>query len=228
MVCRSVAKADGGGLAMTARSGAKPRGLSLCVFTGAATQSVPEVVELARSLGEHIARRGHRLVYGGGAVGLMGLTAHASAEHGGEVLGVVPQTLYELERGYAAPAQELLVTSDLFERKRLMIGLSDAFLALPGGFGTLDELLEVVSMHYLGYHSKPIVLVNDTAFWDPFLALISSLRDGGYLGNVKDPAFHVTSTVADALDLVEAHCRTPGDAWRPPVRGDSEASAVPG
>ena len=144
--------------------------LSVCVFC-ASSSGLPEVYRRgARELGAELARRGHRLVYGGGDVGLMGELARAAHRQGGRIVGVIPRALVERELAYG-PADELLVTETLRERKAEMDARADAFVALPGGFGTLEELLEVITLRQLRLHRRPVVLLNLNGYWDPFLEL---------------------------------------------------------
>jgi cytokinin riboside 5'-monophosphate phosphoribohydrolase len=157
----------------------------------------------ARELGRELAERGHRLVYGGGRVGLMGEVARSAHEHGGTVVGVIPQGLVDRELAYD-PADELLVTATLRERKAEMDARADAFVALPGGFGTLEELLEVLTLRQLRLHDRPIVLVNVAGYWDPFLAMVADMVAQGFAPLGEGALFQVAKTAAEAVDLAEA------------------------
>ena len=126
--------------------------------------------------GKILAENGVRLVYGGGSIGLMGALADAVLEHGGEVTGIIPEFLTAEERPLRL-AQELIVTRDMHERKRTMFERADAFVALPGGIGTLEELVEQMTWAQLGRHKKPILIANINGFWDPLLALIKHMRE---------------------------------------------------
>ncbi|MCS6941049.1 MAG: TIGR00730 family Rossman fold protein [Roseiflexaceae bacterium] len=142
--------------------------MHVCVYC-ASSDHVPALyLEAAQTFGEGMARRGWTLVYGGGSIGLMGAVARAVHAAGGRVVGVIPQTLLEREVGYQE-ADELIVTGTLRERKQIMDDRADAFVALPGGFGTLEELLEIMTLRMLGYHNKPIVIVNVGGYFDPLL-----------------------------------------------------------
>ncbi|MFD2467734.1 LOG family protein [Amycolatopsis silviterrae] len=156
------------------------RPLSVCVFCGASPGDDPVYLEIAYQVGEMLGRRRHRLVYGAGGTGVMGAVARGAAEHGAPITGVIPSFLREREMSVEAPAQEMVLTKDLFERKQRMIGMADGFIVLPGGFGTLDELLEVVSMRALGVCAQPIVLVNPGSFWNPFVDLLKHLVKRGF------------------------------------------------
>jgi uncharacterized protein (TIGR00730 family) len=177
--------------------------LNICVFCSSAG-GLPEVYrEAARELGRELAGRGHRLVYGGGNVGLMGEVARSVHEHGGTVVGVIPQDLVDRELAYDQ-ADELLVTATLRERKAEMDVRADAFVALPGGFGTLEELLEVLTLRQLRLHDRPIVLVNVAGYWDPFLAMVEDMVGQGFAPLGQGALFQVAKTAAGAVDLAEA------------------------
>jgi uncharacterized protein (TIGR00730 family) len=138
---------------------------SLCIYCGSRPGSGPEFVEAAKFIGEEAARRGWRIVYGGGKMGLMGVTAGAARDAGGKVFGVIPDFLVELE-GVLENVDHKVVKT-MHERKMLMFEESDAICALPGGIGTLEELIETLSWARLSLHSKPIVVFNQNGFWTP-------------------------------------------------------------
>lgn len=153
---------------------------SLCVYCGS-SQFVPEPwFNTARSLGAAIAARGLTLVYGGAHVGLMGALADAALERGGRVIGVVPQALVEREVAHNG-LTELHVVESMHDRKALMAQLADAFIALPGGFGTLDELFEILTWALLGFHDKPILLLNQDGYYDHLLAFLNHARNEGFV-----------------------------------------------
>ena len=177
--------------------------LSVCVFCSSAGGLDQVHRQAARDLGAELAERGHRLVYGGGNVGLMGEVARSVHEHGGTVIGVIPQGLVDRELAYD-PADELLVTETMRERKAEMDARADAFVALPGGFGTLEELLEVLTLRQLRLHDRPIVLVNVAGYWDPFLAMVEDMVAQGFAPLGEGDLFQVAKTPAEAVDLAEA------------------------
>jgi uncharacterized protein (TIGR00730 family) len=144
---------------------------SVCVFCGSQYGSDPVFRRVAATLGELLGAAGVAVIYGGGHVGLMGAVADAAMAAGGEVIGLIPTRLLEREVGHRAITR-LITTRDMFERKQQMIDRADAFVILPGGLGTLDELLEVITLRQLGYHDKPIVLLNLGGYWDSFIALV--------------------------------------------------------
>jgi cytokinin riboside 5'-monophosphate phosphoribohydrolase len=177
--------------------------LSVCVFCSSAGGLPDEYRQAAGDLGRELAVRGHRLVYGGGDVGLMGEVARSVHANGGIVVGVIPQGLVDRELAYD-PADELLVTETLRERKAEMDARADAFVALPGGFGTLEELLEVLTLRQLRLHDRPIVLVNVAGYWDPFLAMVGDMVAQGFAPLGEGALFQVAKTAAEAVDLAEA------------------------
>jgi hypothetical protein len=152
---------------------------SLCVFCGSRFGVAARYRAEAARLGQRCAQHGIEVIYGGGHVGLMGVVADAAIAAGGRVTGLIPERLVEREVGHHG-ISELIVTASMFDRKDRMIAMSDAFVILPGGLGTLDELFEVLTLRQLGYHQKPIVLVNVDGFWDPLNALIRQVVDRGF------------------------------------------------
>ena len=175
---------------------------SICVFCGSGPGKNPAYVEAARTLGRAMAEGGIRLVYGGGSLGLMGETARAVLEHGGKVTGIIPAFLSEKER-MLRDVDELIVTADMHERKRQMFERSDAFVALPGGIGTLEELVEQLTWSQLGRHDKPIVLANIEAFWDPFTALLAHMRADAFIRPGLEVRFQVVKTAAEVLPAIQ-------------------------
>src|SRR6202043_453763 len=148
---------------------------TVCVYCGSGPGTNPHFVEAAVALGKIMAENGIRLVYGGGSLGLMGAIATSVLDHGGLVTGIIPDFLTARENALTR-VQEMIVTPDMHERKRLMFEHSDAFVALPGGIGTLEELVEQLTWAQLGRHKKPILILNMERFWDPLCALIEHMR----------------------------------------------------
>jgi uncharacterized protein (TIGR00730 family) len=148
---------------------------TICVYCGSGPGTNPRFVEAANSLGKLLAENGIRLVYGGGSIGLMGAVAKSTLDHGGMVTGIIPDFLTARENALTR-VQEMIVTPDMHERKRLMFERSDAFVALPGGIGTLEELVEQLTWQQLGRHTKPVLLANIDGFWEPLLALLAHMR----------------------------------------------------
>ncbi|HXB77504.1 MAG TPA: TIGR00730 family Rossman fold protein [Bradyrhizobium sp.] len=148
---------------------------TVCVYCGSGPGTNPRFVEAARAFGKILAENGIRLVYGGGSIGLMGALATSTLDHGGTVTGIIPDFLTIRENALKR-VQELIITPDMHERKRLMFEHSDAFVALPGGIGTLEELVEQLTWQQLGRHSKPVLLANVEGFWEPLFALLAHMR----------------------------------------------------
>lgn len=153
---------------------------TVCVYCGSGFGTDPVFEAAARALGRHLAEAGIALVYGGGNVGLMGTVARAVLDHGGHVTGIIPDFLKSRERMLDA-VQETIVVSDMHTRKQLMFDRADAFVALPGGIGTLEELVEQLTWAQLGQHRKPIMLLSVNGFWDPLITLIDHMRAHGFI-----------------------------------------------
>ncbi|HEY1065630.1 MAG TPA: TIGR00730 family Rossman fold protein [Pirellulales bacterium] len=174
---------------------------SVCVFCGSNVGLNPVYCEAATHLGRTLAERGLRLVYGGGCVGLMGAVADAALAAGGEVFGVIPQALLDRELGHAG-LTELAVVASMHERKALMADNSDAFLALPGGFGTFEEFCEVVTWTQLGLHAKPCGLLNVAGFYDPLLALFDRATDDAFIRPAHRRLVLASESADELLDLL--------------------------
>jgi uncharacterized protein (TIGR00730 family) len=177
--------------------------LSVCVFCGSRYGGRGEYRAAGEALGRGIARRGWRLVYGGGAVGLMGTVADAALAEGGEVLGVIPQALLEREVG-KREVDQLVVTTTMYERKERMIEASDAFVALPGGLGTLDELLEVMTLRQLGYIAAPILLLDTAGYWDAFARLLDQVVDEAFAERDARALVEMAAEPEEALERIAA------------------------
>jgi uncharacterized protein (TIGR00730 family) len=149
---------------------------AVCVYCGSGPGSNPNFVKTARNFGRILAENDIRLIYGGGSIGLMGAIAESAVDHGGQVTGIIPEFLKAREMMFRR-AQEVIVTRDMHERKRLMFERADAFVALPGGVGTLEELVEQLTWAQLGHHKKPILIANIDGFWDPLCALFDHMRE---------------------------------------------------
>jgi uncharacterized protein (TIGR00730 family) len=171
---------------------------SVCVFCGSQYGADPVHRRVAMQLGETLGTAGIAVIYGGGHVGLMGAVADSAMAAGGEVIGLIPTRLLEREVGHRA-ITELITTPDMFERKRQMIDRADAFVILPGGLGTLDELLEVVTLRQLGYHDKPIILVNLGGYWEPFIALVDQVVRHKFALPGARTLYRVVDTVEQVL-----------------------------
>lgn len=152
----------------------------ICVFCGSSIGARPVYAEAARQVGALLARRGLGLVYGGGSVGLMGVLADAALSAGGEVIGVIPEFLFKREIEHRG-ATEMRVVGSMHERKALMADLADGFIALPGGYGTLDEFCEIITWAQLGLHRKPVGLLNVAGYFDSFLAFLDHTTAEGFV-----------------------------------------------
>jgi uncharacterized protein (TIGR00730 family) len=176
---------------------------SLCVFCGSRAGDDPAHAAAARALGEEMAKRRIRLVYGGGRIGLMGIVAQAVSDAGGQVTGVIPDFLMHLEVGNTQ-AGELIITESMHTRKAKMFELSDAMIVMPGGIGTLDEAFEIITWKQLRQHSKPIVLVDINGYWNPFQALVASIVEGGFAHAKVTELYTVVDNVADIFPALAA------------------------
>src|SRR5712675_44576 len=154
----------------------------VCVYCGSSPGNDPDFIRAATRFGEILADNGVGLVYGGGARGLMGAVATAVQARGGDIIGIIPEFLTEREHMFTG-AHELVITRDMHERKRIMFERSDAFVALPGGIGTLEEMVEQLTWAQLGRHRKPVLLANIESFWDPLLALLDHMRKLEFIRN---------------------------------------------
>ncbi|KQS80524.1 lysine decarboxylase [Rhizobium sp. Leaf384] len=156
---------------------------SICVYCGSQPGREPEFMDAGRRLGQSIAEHHLHLVYGGGTKGIMGAVASGVLAKGGRVTGIIPQFLMDMEatRHSLGQLSELVVTADMHERKHKMFERADAFVTLPGGIGTLEEIVEIMTWAQLGRHRKPIVLVNINGFWNPLMKLIHHMADSGFI-----------------------------------------------
>lgn len=189
---------------------------NICVYCGSGLGNKPVYAEAARTLGRSIAEHGLGLVYGGGSLGLMGELARATLEAGGRVTGIIPAFLSEREQ-MLHDVDELVVTEDMHQRKMLMFQKSDAFVALPGGIGTLEELVEQLTWSQLGQHEKPVILANIDGFWTPFLTLLDHMRADAFIRENLEVRYEI---VDRAEDIVPAVLKTaPGE---PRLTGDAE------
>ncbi len=175
---------------------------SLCVYCGSARGRSPRYVAAARELGEAMAKRRIRLVYGGARIGMMGEVADAVMKNGGEVIGVIPEHLQTSEVGHSG-ITELKVVESMHVRKKLMFDLSDGFAVLPGGYGTLDELFEIITWRMLKLHDKPVVVLNIDGYWDRFQALIDQLIAEGFAREDSRQYFSVVNSVGRMFDLLD-------------------------
>jgi len=186
----------------------------LAVYCGSASGSDPLFAEATRATANAMVSRGVDLVYGGGRLGLMGLIADNVLELGGKVYGVIPAALVDLEVAHTG-VTELFHVANMHERKAKMTDLADAFIALPGGIGTLDELFEAWSWNALGYHAKPFCLLNVGGFWDGMIQFIDHATTSGFLSASRRRQLLVATTPDEALNLLDeaAASATQGMVW---------------
>jgi uncharacterized protein (TIGR00730 family) len=180
---------------------------SVCVYCGASNGASENFLKIATDVGRALGENGIRLVYGGGGIGLMGAVADAALAAGGEVIGIIPEHLQNAELGHRG-LTELKIVDSMHTRKRMMFDLSQAFVILPGGMGTLDETFEIITWRQLGMHDKPIILVNHDDYWDPFLDLVDHVIDSGFARQAARQLFSVVGGVGRLLDMLEASPQT--------------------
>lgn len=168
---------------------------SVAVFCGSSAGSDPRFADAARRVGTHLARTNRTLIYGGGSVGLMGICADAALAAAGQVVGVIPRAMVEAERGHKG-LTELHIVDTMHQRKALMADRATAFVALPGGFGTFDELLEIVTWAQLGYHPKPIGLLNVAGFYSPLVDFLDRVVEAGFI----QPRFRAMVNIHDDFE----------------------------
>jgi len=193
---------------------AKPN--TICVYCGSGLGGDPAFVEASRTLGQQMAENGIGLVYGGGNIGLMGALARSVLDHGGHVTGVIPEFLKARER-MLDDVQETISVPDMHTRKRLMFERADAFVALPGGIGTLEELVEQMTWRQLGRHTKPILLLSIKEFWKPLLVLFAHMRELGFIRPEIELSYLVAERVEDVIPMLTAARRRTGA-----TRGDAQ------
>ena len=181
---------------------------TICVYCGSREGAQPQHADAARTLGRLIGERGWRLVYGGGKVGLMGIVADAVLAAGGEVIGVIPDTLMRREVGHRG-LTELHVVQTMHQRKQMMAERADAFIALPGGIGTLEELFEAWTWRQLGYHDEPIGLLNVGGYYDPLLQFMQCTVDEGFLSPAQLSMIDVDDDASRLLDTLAAKLAVP-------------------
>lgn len=179
---------------------------NVCVYCGASAGSDPRFAHAADVLGAALAEAGIGLVYGGGDVGMMGQVARATLAAGGQVIGVIPKFLLRRENALLG-AQQLMIVEDMHERKRIMFDRADAFVALPGGIGTLEELAEQMTWAQLQQHDKPILIADIAGFWRPLLSLLAHMRNFGFLREGNDVHYIVAEKAEDIVPMLASAAR---------------------
>jgi uncharacterized protein (TIGR00730 family) len=193
---------------------------SICVYCGSQPGRDPAYVAAGRALGKSIAAHGLRLVYGGGTKGIMGAVAAGVLSNGGSVTGIIPEFLVDMEatRHSLGQLSELIITKDMHERKHAMFERSDAFVTLPGGIGTLEEIVEIMTWGQLGRHRKPMVFANIGGFWDPMLELVDHMRAQGFIHNANLVRPLVIGAVDDIVPaILDSAGDEPVDPGKPSV-----------
>lgn len=179
---------------------------SICVYCGSSDEVKPAYIRLAQDLGRALANKNIRLVYGGGGVGLMGACARAAHGAGGEVLGIMPKFLLQKERIYDEVPHEIV--DDMHTRKQRMFDESDAFIVLPGGIGTLEEAVEMLSWARLGLHAKPMAFLDEDDFWSPFFELMGHIIDGKFTPETFRAQLVHADTPEMSIAALEDRCIT--------------------
>ena len=185
---------------------------AVCVYCGSSGQVDPRYREAAASLGRGLAGRGITMVYGGGRIGLMGLAADACLTSGGAVIGIIPEFLQQREVDHPG-VKQLIVVGSMHERKQRMTDLADAFVVLPGGLGTLDELFEILTWKQLGLHSKPIILLDAAGYWQKLIELLDHLVDERFVRAEMRALWEVAPDVDRLFELL---------ALEPPLTGEAK------
>jgi hypothetical protein len=193
----------------------------ICVYCGSGPGTDPAFVQAARDFGKILAENAIGLVYGGGAVGIMGELADAVKKHGGQVTGIIPEFLMAREHALEQ-AQGLVVTRDMHERKRKMFDLADAFVALPGGVGTLEEIVEQMTWAQLGRHKKPILLANIEGFWQPLCALLDHMKALEFIRGDLSFDLLVADKVADILPMLQQAAAAVPEAAKKMTTADAD------
>ena len=193
--------------------------LAICVYCGSGQGRDPRYIEAAQALGGAIAAGGHSLVYGGGNLGLMGAVANAVKAGGGTVTGIIPHFLVTKEK-ILLGADNVILVDDMHQRKMAMFERADAFVALPGGVGTLEELVEQMTWAQLGRHTKPIILANICGFWQPMLVMLAHMRHEGFIREGLEVRTLTAEKIEDVIPMIEnwisTHGRSSGAAdWSP-------------
>jgi len=183
---------------------------SICVYCGSGSGSDPIFLQSAQALGRGLAQEGIRLVYGGGAIGLMGAVARSVLDNGGEVTGIIPDFLTDKER-LIPEVQENIIVPDMHTRKRMMFEKADAFVALPGGIGTLEELVEQMTWAQLGRHRKPILMLSIADFYKPLLVLLAHMRQSGFIRPGLELSYLVAEQVEDVIPMLRVAAARRGE-----------------
>lgn len=187
---------------------------NICVYCGSSPGDDPRFMEAAIRLGALMAQAGTGLVYGGGKLGLMGAVAKSVKDNGGRVIGVIPEFLHTRERKFEE-ADELVIVPDMHTRKRIMFERADAFIALPGGIGTLEELVEQLTWVQLDRHDKPVVIADIGGFWRPLISLLAHMRNAQFIRANLEVRYLVAERIEDCLGMIDDAARRRSVAHEP-------------
>ncbi len=193
---------------------------SICIFLGANPGNDPKYAEAARNMGRELASRNITTVYGGSNMGLMGILAESAMEAGGEVIGVIPESLVKKEVAHNG-LSKLHIAESMHERKALMAELSDGFIAMPGGIGTMDEIFEIFTWAQLGFHAKPCGLLNVDGYYDPLLGFLDNVVKEGFLKEMHREKLITATTPAEVIDAFADYEPPTGSKWVEKVAADS-------
>lgn len=177
--------------------------MNICVYCGSSTGKNNEIVDQAILLGEQMCNRGHNLVYGGASRGIMGVLADSVMKNGGEVVGVIPKNLFKKEVAHQG-ITKLITVDGMHQRKSIMADRADAFLALPGGFGTLEELFEIITWNQIGIINKPVVVYNLDGYFDSLIKMIDHAVESGFIKPANRKILQVAETLEDCLKFCES------------------------
>jgi len=178
--------------------------MKLCVFLSSSEAIPPEFIQLTRDLGTLIGSNGDELIYGGTNTGTMGILAESTQAAGGKVTGIIPQKLYDMGKGNEA-CDELIISKDLRDRKGLMDEMCDAFIALPGGLGTLEEVIEIFNLKYLQYHEKPVIFINFNSFYEPLFAFFETLYTQRFTKKAVQQLYHSVGSLDEIYPYLEGY-----------------------
>ncbi len=179
---------------------------AVCVFCGASNAVAETFLNVGKSFGNMLVESSIKLVYGGGDCGIMGAVANAVLKNKGYVTGVFPRSLKDLESEHAS-LSEIIMVESMHERKRIMFERSDAIVVLPGGFGTMDEMFEIITWKQLRFHQKPIIILNHEGYWNPLLALMDNIIETGFAREEVHGFYQVVDTAEGVIEALKAHSK---------------------
>lgn len=178
--------------------------MNICVYCGSSKGNNPAIVEKAAEFGAQLAKNNHTLIYGGASIGIMGALANSVMENGGEVIGVIPRALFHKEVAHQG-ISELIKVDDMHQRKSAMAEFADAFVAFPGGFGTMEELFEIITWNQIGIFKKPVTIMNLAGFYDPLIEMIDKAVLAGFIKSENREIIQVAETLEECLEFCEVH-----------------------